>query len=93
MRKLQTILFALMMTTMSLAGCLDENSIDLDDDGISDADDLCPGTDAGLSVDTDGCADNQLDDDADLVMNDVDLCPGTDAGATVDAEHAVLNAN
>ena len=70
MKKSQTILFALMMLTVSLAGCTDiSNQVDLDNDTVVDADDLCPGTDIGLSVDLDGCADNQLDDDGDLVMN------------------------
>ncbi|MGB1522945.1 MAG: hypothetical protein ACPG9D_07505, partial [Candidatus Poseidoniaceae archaeon] len=74
MKKLQTLLFALMMMTVSLAGCTDlSNQVDLDNDTVVDADDLCPDTDAGLMVDLDGCADNQLDDDGDLVMNDVDL--------------------
>jgi ELWxxDGT repeat protein len=86
MKKLQTLLFTLMMITVSLAGCTDlSNQVDLDGDTVVDADDLCPDTDTGLSVDLDGCADNQLDDDGDLVMNDVDLCPNTPAGAVVDA--------
>ena len=87
MKKLQTLLFALMMMTVSLAGCTDSsNQIDLDNDGIPDVDDLCPDTDAQLTVDLNGCADNQLDDDGDLVMNDVDLCPLTPAGEAVDAD-------
>ena len=86
MKKLQTLLFALMMLTVSLAGCTDlSNQVDLDNDTVVDADDLCPDTDPQLTVDLNGCADNQLDDDGDLVMNDVDLCPNTPAGAVVDA--------
>ena len=60
---------------------------DSDDDGdfVSNAEDTCPNTDAGLSVNQFGCADNQLDDDSDLVYNDLDLCPQTPMGVVVDA--------
>ena len=34
-------------------------SPDTDDDGVGDAKDVCPGTNAGLNVDRDGCAANQ----------------------------------
>ncbi|MEC8609543.1 MAG: ELWxxDGT repeat protein [Candidatus Thermoplasmatota archaeon] len=86
MKNLQTIAFALMMLTATLAGCTDlDNQIDTDGDSVVDSNDLCPGTNSGLTVDLDGCAENQLDDDGDQVMNDVDICPNTPAGATVDA--------
>ena len=75
-----------MMLTATLAGCTDlDDQIDTDGDSVIDSNDLCPGTDSGLTVDLDGCAENQLDDDGDQVMNDVDICPNTPAGATVDA--------
>ena len=91
MKKLETVLFALMMITISLAGCTDlSNQIDMDNDGIPDVDDLCPDTDSGLTVDLDGCADNQLDDDGDGVMNDIDICPSTPAGSYVDSEGCKL---
>jgi hypothetical protein len=38
---------------------------DLDNDGVMDVDDLCPGTPAGAQVDTNGCADVQVDADSD----------------------------
>ena len=58
MKKLQTLLFALMMLTVSLAGCTDlSNQVDLDNDTVVDADDLCPDTDPQLTVDLNGCAD------------------------------------
>jgi choice-of-anchor A domain-containing protein len=59
--------------------------IDEDEDGISDDLDQCLGTDAGASVDANGCADNQLDDDLDGVTNDIDQCSATAAGDVVDS--------
>jgi len=47
---------------------------DNDLDGVWDGDDDCPNTDAGISVDAAGCADNQLDNDNDGVTNDIDDC-------------------
>lgn len=85
MKNLQTLLLALIIMTASLAGCTDiDEQIDTDNDAILDSNDLCPGTDLGLNVDSDGCADNQLDGDGDGVMNDVDLCPTTPLDTTVD---------
>ncbi len=57
---------------------------DIDDDGVPDVDDLCPGTEPGSAVDDDGCADDQLDDDDDGVTNGDDLCPDTPATDMVD---------
>ena len=55
-----------MMITMSLAGCVEDVTlVDSDNDTIPDVEDLCPDTDTGLSVDSNG-GDNQLDDDGDL---------------------------
>lgn len=56
---------------------------DSDNDGVSDANDACPNTPAGVEVDSRGCA---LDDDGDGVPNHEDNCPDSEAGARVDAE-------
>lgn len=56
--------------------------IDSDGDGVSDANDVCPNTPAGASVDARGC---ELDGDGDGVPDSRDRCPGTVAGAAVDA--------
>lgn len=55
---------------------------DEDGDGVSDSQDLCPGTPSGVDVDSDGCP---FDDDGDGVYNYMDDCPDTPAGAAVDA--------
>jgi len=59
--------------------------IDSDNDGVIDDADLCPNTDVGATVDSNGCALNQLDSDSDDIMDDVDECPNTAVGQTVDA--------
>lgn len=59
--------------------------IDSDNDGVIDDADLCPDTDVGATVDSNGCALNQLDSDSDGIMDDVDECPNTAVGQTVDA--------
>ena len=59
---------------------------DTDEDGVWDGDDLCPGTDLNVSVDSTGCAQNQLDDDGDGLVNSQDDCPsvnGTSLQPTV----------
>ncbi len=48
---------------------------DSDGDGVSDDDDLCPGTAAGDAVDANGCADAQVDGDGDGVCD-----PGAPSG-------------
>lgn len=58
--------------------------IDFDDDGVLDDADLCPDTDVGATVDSNGCALIQLDSDSDGIMDDVDECPNTAVGQTVD---------
>ena len=55
---------------------------DSDGDGVPDSRDKCPGTPAGVAVDTDGCP---LDTDGDGVPDFRDACPGTPAGARVDS--------
>ena len=56
--------------------------LDGDGDGVIDADDRCPGTPAGVAVDTKGCP---LDTDGDGVYDYLDQCPGTAKGVAVDA--------
>ncbi len=54
---------------------------DADGDGVTDSNDLCPGTPSGVEVDSQGCA---LDSDGDGVADYKDDCPDSEAGAKVD---------
>src|SRR5690606_41057573 len=47
---------------------------DADDDGVTDALDHCPGTEAGTPVDEHGC---ENDSDRDGINNSIDQCPNT----------------
>ncbi|MEE1673220.1 RICIN domain-containing protein [Agarivorans aestuarii] len=58
--------------------------LDDDNDGVLNANDLCPNTPANEAVDQNGCSQSQLDDDNDGVNNAIDLCPNTPAGGLVD---------
>ena len=51
------------------------SQLDEDDDDVSDADDLCPGTPTGANVDNDGCGSSQLDSDGDGFTDDIDAFP------------------
>ncbi len=55
---------------------------DSDNDGVTDGDDLCPGTPRGVTVDADGCV---PDSDGDGVTDDRDACPNTMRGVEVDS--------
>ena len=55
--------------------------VDSDGDGVIDENDKCPGTPAGVAVDSMGCP---LDSDGDGVTDNLDECPNTEAGAVVD---------
>ncbi|MGA8203225.1 MAG: OmpA family protein [Woeseiaceae bacterium] len=55
---------------------------DSDGDGVIDANDQCPGTPAGVSVDARGCP---PDSDGDGVPDHKDQCPGTVHGAAVNS--------
>ena len=57
---------------------------DDDDDGVPDANDACPATPAGESVDAQGCADSQKDTDGDGVSDAADQCPATAPSTAVD---------
>lgn len=59
-----------------------ETLVDLDQDGVEDRQDQCPGTPAGVPVDIHGCA---RDSDGDGVADYQDECPNTPAGTIVDA--------
>ena len=56
--------------------------VDTDGDGVPDTTDACPGTPAGVSVDSRGCP---LDSDGDGVPDYLDKCPNTPRGTKVDA--------
>ena len=58
---------------------------DSDGDGVPDAEDKCPETDAGAIVDIDGCAANQYDTDGDGVHDGDDACPRTPVGTEVNS--------
>ncbi|MBI3789554.1 MAG: OmpA family protein [Gemmatimonadetes bacterium] len=57
-------------------------SKDTDKDGVSDKNDKCPNTPAGVKVDATGCP---IDTDKDGVADYLDKCPNTPAGARVDS--------
>ena len=68
---------------------------DADGDGVSDADDQCPGYDDNLDSDGDGTADGcdicagddaTGDSDGDLVCDDEDACEGDDAAGDYDGD-------
>ena len=65
-------------------GCRFLDATDDDGDFVPNVEDICAGTDEGLTVNSVGCAENQLDDDSDSIMNDLDLCPLTQLGEIVD---------
>ncbi|MEL0313207.1 MAG: hypothetical protein VXA43_07430 [Candidatus Poseidoniales archaeon] len=63
---------------------------DSDGDGVADADDQCPDSPAGATVDATGCEETaSTDSDGDGVADEDDQCPGTPVGATVDATGCV----
>lgn len=66
--------------------------IDSDGDGVYDALDKCPNTQAGSTVGADGCA-ISLDDDNDGVLNENDICPNTPAGEAVNSDGCPATVN
>ena len=74
-----------MGSTVDSTGC-STSQLDDDDDGISNADDVCPDTASGATVDTDGCSSEQLtqDTDDDGVVDPDDQCPDS-TGTDIDA--------
>lgn len=65
---------------------IDQAPIDSDKDGVSDAKDRCPSSEAGSNVDGTGCAVVDGDDDNDGVPNSKDACPNSKAGAVVGSD-------
>ncbi len=63
---------------------------DSDGDGVYDDFDKCPGTLAGVKVDSAGCP---LDSDGDGVYNYLDKCPKTPAGVKVDSSGCPLDSD
>lgn len=63
---------------------------DSDGDGVIDANDKCPGTPPGRTVNADGC---ELDSDGDGVVDALDKCPGTPPGRTVNAEGCEIDSD
>jgi outer membrane protein OmpA-like peptidoglycan-associated protein len=63
-------------------------SFDADEDGISDKNDLCPGTPIGVKVDQFGCP---LDSDTDGIPDYIDECPNTPYGIKVDSNGCPLD--
>jgi hypothetical protein len=59
---------------------------DEDGDGVSDADDICPQTSVGASVDNHGCAPSQLDSDDDGISDSSDQCEGFDDSIDIDED-------
>ena len=55
---------------------------DDDSDGVWNRDDLCPNTQLGLSVNSEGCPENELDDDGDGFANDIDDCDDVAGNST-----------
>jgi outer membrane protein OmpA-like peptidoglycan-associated protein len=62
---------------------------DSDHDGVSDADDRCPDTPHGVTVDANGCPG---DEDHDGVADNKDRCPDTPIGTRVDRNGCPMSA-
>lgn len=58
---------------------------DSDGDGVLNYADLCPDTEAGEEVDSNGCSIGQLDDDNDGIQNSDDQCADTPIGEDVNS--------
>ena len=92
---------------LSIALDANRKSKDSDGDGVSDENDKCARTPAGVKVDADGCpveaaAENapekagtdtiaKVDSDNDGVPDENDMCPNTIAGASVDSVGCILD--
>jgi OOP family OmpA-OmpF porin len=63
---------------------------DSDGDGVIDSLDKCPGTPAGVAVDSDGCP---VDSDKDGIPDYLDKCPATPAGVAVDTNGCPLDSD
>ena len=78
--------FCLPVLLIALVGCPIQPPVtdDADGDGVEDAVDVCPDTEAGAEVDATGCAASQLDADGDGVTDDLDECADTPSTVNVD---------
>ncbi len=63
-------------------------NVDMDKDGVPDAQDQCSGTAMGVQVDSKGCA---LDSDADGIADYMDDCPGTGSGSMVGSNGCIAD--
>ena len=57
--------------------------LDLDKDGVLNAQDLCGNSPPGQAVDSNGCAASQRDSDGDGVTDNADLCDNTSSSAAL----------
>lgn len=64
--------------------------VDADGDGVADANDRCPATPLGVTVDASGC---EVDSDGDGVADSADKCPNTPRGVRVDASGCELDSD
>ncbi|PIE75067.1 MAG: hypothetical protein CSA18_01830 [Deltaproteobacteria bacterium] len=64
--------------------------VDTDNDGVADENDKCPGTPAGVKVNSSGCP---FDSDNDGVYDYLDTCSDTPAGAKVDQNGCPLDSD
>jgi len=67
-------------------------TLDADGDGVADADDQCPNTPDGATVDATGCPVSSVDSDGDGVVDDNDNCPDTPSNVTVDENGCPVSA-
>lgn len=68
------------------------NTLDNDNDGVTNDLDLCLNTPEGDTVNSDGCSTNDLDDnDNDGIINGTDICPNTPNGESVDLNGCSIN--
>tara|TARA_R110002073_G_scaffold279026_1_gene442835 strand:+ start:75005 stop:77668 length:2664 start_codon:yes stop_codon:yes gene_type:complete len=79
------------VVAINIADC-PANTLDDDNDGVTNDVDLCPNTPDGDLVNSDGCSTNDLgDSDNDGVINGTDACPNTPNGESVDANGCSTN--
>jgi len=68
------------------------NTLDNDNDGVTNDLDLCLNTPEDDTVNSDGCSTNDLDDnDNDGIINGTDICPNTPNGESVDLNGCSIN--
>ncbi|VAW88823.1 hypothetical protein MNBD_GAMMA17-1284, partial [hydrothermal vent metagenome] len=90
-RTLQASISDVAGNTTTAQVSFEQSILDTDGDGVSDNNDLCPGTAAGTPVDSNGCALVQLDTDIDGIADAVDQCPDTLAGEAVNSNGCAMS--